>query len=459
MKRTIIILFSLVLCFNVKAQNWVPLDTGIHLHPNVSFPYGIMADNVHNNLFAFGAEYPSANFPGGFGGLTVWNNNIHKWEQWFSNMPWNSFGNEMTFFNNKVLYFYPYNDNSIPKSIILQFTSSNDLDTLKLLPNQDIHPSNACIYNGNLIVFNTSYSVTPQETINTFDGNIITPIGDTALSLIYDACVYKNELYCAGYMSNGMSGVAKLTNNGWKKIFQVYGGTCNIGDIMVYNNRLYVSGSWNETQVSANFGNNIVAYDGTNWDKLGGGVTSTFGPAYEQIMSMKVCKNKLFIVGKYTHAGSMPASKLLYWNDTTWCSIYKDLDSTGQLLKVEPLDDTLYVVADFFNIYGNSNYGIVAKLNNMDITDTCTTSFVSVGEINNQTNIMFYPNPTTSILNIVDENNQFQDATIQIKNNLGQLIFSSPFANQIDLSSLSAGMYFLTIDNIEKRRVIKIIKE
>lgn len=73
--------------------------------------------------------------------------------------------------------------------------------------------------------------------------------------------------------------------------------------------------------------------------------------------------------------------------------------------------------------------------------------------------LYIFPNPTTSIINIVDENNQLQNATIQIKNYLGQLVFTSSFTSQINFSSLSAGMYFLSIEDENSKKTIKIIKQ
>jgi AAA15 family ATPase/GTPase len=73
--------------------------------------------------------------------------------------------------------------------------------------------------------------------------------------------------------------------------------------------------------------------------------------------------------------------------------------------------------------------------------------------------ISIYPNPTTSFLNIVDKDNQLQNATIQIKNYLGQIVLSSPFTSQINLQNLSAGMYFLTVKDKDYLKTFKIIRE
>ena len=76
-----------------------------------------------------------------------------------------------------------------------------------------------------------------------------------------------------------------------------------------------------------------------------------------------------------------------------------------------------------------------------------------------QNSIKLFPNPTNSIINIDDEKKQFQNATIEIKNYLGQVVFTTPFASQINLQNFSAGMYFLTVKDKDYEKTVKIIKE
>ena len=73
--------------------------------------------------------------------------------------------------------------------------------------------------------------------------------------------------------------------------------------------------------------------------------------------------------------------------------------------------------------------------------------------------VSVYPNPANSIINIGDEFSQLQNATIQIKNYWGQLVFSSPFVSQINLQSLSSGMYFLTFLDEHKTHTVKFVKQ
>lgn len=73
--------------------------------------------------------------------------------------------------------------------------------------------------------------------------------------------------------------------------------------------------------------------------------------------------------------------------------------------------------------------------------------------------LTIYPNPTNSILNIINTQNQFQNATIEIRNYLGQVVFTSLYTSQIALSHFSTGMYFLTIQDKEYKMILKFIKD
>jgi hypothetical protein len=96
------------------------------------------------------------------------------------------------------------------------------------------------------------------------------------------------------------------------------------------------------------------------------------------------------------------------------------------------------------------------------VSQSCFISMstaTTIHENNLDNTLVIFPNPTTSVINISDKQNQFQNSTIEIKNYLGQLVFTTPFNSQINLSDLSAGMYFLTTEDKNNKRTIKIVKE
>lgn len=86
-----------------------------------------------------------------------------------------------------------------------------------------------------------------------------------------------------------------------------------------------------------------------------------------------------------------------------------------------------------------------------------TNQFVGVVENNTSINVMVYPNPTNSMLHIVFENKQAHEIKTTITNALGELLLFSENQNEIDLSNLSNGIYYLTInikDQIIKQKII-----
>jgi hypothetical protein len=105
--------------------------------------------------------------------------------------------------------------------------------------------------------------------------------------------------------------------------------------------------------------------------------------------------------------------------------------------------------------------GTTYDMNSSGILTIKYSNAVGIEELTSHSDaiINIYPNPTTSILNIIDKQNQFQNSTIEIKNYLGQIVFTTPFASQINLQNLSAGLYFLTIQDKSNSKTVKFIKQ
>ncbi|HRG01276.1 MAG TPA: kelch repeat-containing protein [Bacteroidia bacterium] len=154
--------------------------------------------------------------------------------------------------------------------------------------------------------------------------------------------------------------------------------------------------------------------------------------------------------------------------------LYGGLDSTGiitnTLVVFNPLDSSLTNYSGipslgrkgsmFFSMNGALYITTGLNENQARIKETWKNiDFVGLKETEIDNSLLIYPNPTNSILNIIDKQNQFQNATIEIKNYLGQIVFESHFNNQVNLLNLSNGMYFLSIRHKEQIKTIKFIKE
>jgi hypothetical protein len=66
--------------------------------------------------------------------------------------------------------------------------------------------------------------------------------------------------------------------------------------------------------------------------------------------------------------------------------------------------------------------------------------------------LMVYPNPTTGTLFVTQKEN------LTLSDLTGKLLLEQKNTNQLDMSSLPAGMYLLHIGD-EKRQTVKVIKE
>lgn len=68
-------------------------------------------------------------------------------------------------------------------------------------------------------------------------------------------------------------------------------------------------------------------------------------------------------------------------------------------------------------------------------------------QLNTDNVFRIFPSPVNSVLNIIDKQNQFQNATIDVINYMGQKVMSIPFNQQINVSSLQSGFYTIKIKN------------
>lgn len=76
-----------------------------------------------------------------------------------------------------------------------------------------------------------------------------------------------------------------------------------------------------------------------------------------------------------------------------------------------------------------------------------------------QNGFVVYPNPTNSIIYIINEQNQLQNSIIEITNAIGEVVFFNSFKTKIDISHLQQGIYFLTVRDKSTKKTIKIIKQ
>lgn len=109
----------------------------------------------------------------------------------------------------------------------------------------------------------------------------------------------------------------------------------------------------------------------------------------------------------------------------------------------------------------NGNYAVEINLNGcLDTSDCIAITTLDALEIDSDFNLLVYPNPVDDVL-IIQVENQFLEKTYTVKDNFGRIVSSGQILKSetaIDVSTLSPGLYHLTIENVEQRKysIIKL---
>lgn len=94
-------------------------------------------------------------------------------------------------------------------------------------------------------------------------------------------------------------------------------------------------------------------------------------------------------------------------------------------------------------------------------TPSCYTIVgLNILELENDFFVTIYPNPVTNSLHLKSEKIKLDNSMIEISSALGQVIIKLSYKNEIDISQLSRGCYFLKITTTDKVQFYsKFIKE
>ncbi len=140
----------------------------------------------------------------------------------------------------------------------------------------------------------------------------------------------------------------------------------------------------------------------------------------------------------YNSTGTLQ-DEVSYESNTPWPSCADETGYTLELITPD-LDNTLPENWDCINVNGSPN---AINSESLNIEDYKNNS------------ILVYPNPVKSILYIGQINDQFD---IDVYSILGQKVTSSRATNQLDLSRLEQGVYFVRIKTKTATIIRKVVK-
>lgn len=461
--------FILFLCFSyqMESQNWDSISRGRFNW----FVERTLVDSVHNILIVSGKHNAKVGNLSARG-ICSWNGT--NWDSLAGGInthdqvlnPQNPGGMVLTCipYNGKLLVGGYFTSIGTLKSTGIALWNGIDWDSL---PNRAFRYDKQChvddfLKKGNLLYLVGNFDTIagqPSKGLATWDGtnfNAITlPIGP-GFQNISSIIEYKNELYIGGDgflvgPNNNARDIFKFNGSNWISTTGngLYGTYAGIADLQIYNNELYASGHF--TKADGNPGNHIMKWNGNQWKDVGFGDQLTF----VNIKKMLVYHNKLWVFGGFDEVAGSFASNVAVYDGVNWCGLKDTLDNTINSATV--YNDTIYIGGGFWKANSDS-VKFIAKLKDPALYNTCVN--VGIDEQMLGSKVRVYPNPATLILHFSDDQNELQNASIDITNSIGQSVVQIPFSSTIDVSTLSTGCYFITITTSRKSVLhAKFIKE
>jgi hypothetical protein len=114
-----------------------------------------------------------------------------------------------------------------------------------------------------------------------------------------------------------------------------------------------------------------------------------------------------------------------------------------------------------FTLGVTGNYAVIINDRTNSTMSLCTAVLVlGMGTLATDLGIVFYPNPTSSLLFIEKKDNS--EVQIEITDNMGRLLYSRNTDNLktvLDIGTYPSGIYFISLSNIETTITQKIVKQ
>lgn len=293
---------------------------------------------------------------------------------------------------------------------------------------------------------------------------------------------FDGKLYLGGDFKNwnGAQGITRLESAGQNAPEPASFSAGLVGSVHcleVFKNALYAGGHFitNDSDSVAN----IARWNGSAWEAVGNGLN---GPVY----AMTVFNNQLVAAGAFTHSDTIEMPRIATWNDSTWNLLGAGFtDSTDTVLALAVYDDTLYAGGLIsasgsielnnlarldgsswfkFSLGSNGAVRTMAAYRNRlyiggDFTAAESTVCRYIITYNNKqkglglegvknSTFSVFPNPASDRVQIKTTGQQ-GSMNVRITDQKAQLILTKKLSEgieNIDLSNIAKGMYFLEIE-------------
>lgn len=443
MKKIIrLLVFFTSICFNpANAQTWQPIGTGTNDGVNVLCQYGsdlyaggeftiaggqlagyiakwngtswtplpLNVDGVVKDMIVFGGElYVTGTFAHA-GTLTV--NSIAKW----NGTSWSALGTGLAF-----------------------------VSTIGEGYSLEVH--NNLLYVGG---FFTNAGSTSTSNIAKWDGSTWTALSLGINGFVFDLQSFNGELYAGGnyFDASGVANTANLSKWDGTNWTAVSSGVNGIVEALhTYNNELYIGG-WFSTAGGVTV-NKITKWNGTIFSQFGLGLSTS------EVYTITDYNGDIYIGGSFNNVGGISCKKVAKWNGANWSPLGAGLSSTVRTLL--PYNGELHAGGQFSDPDSlSSGYDHIAKW---------ATNITGIERnFSDEKLLSIYPNPTKDLLTIQLSQTNTKNLNLKLINITGIVVLDIPISDLeqktiVDLSNLSAGVYFMVASEGNKIATYKIIK-
>lgn len=211
-----------------------------------------------------------------------------------------------------------------------------------------------------------------------------------------------------------------------------------IKEILVVDSILYVAGCFRSD--TGGPGNLIAAFDGENWDTMGGGLAYPPVPMSACALSMLWWHDALYACGQFIEAGGVPVNKIAKWDGQRWCGLPGTLNTNAGAVRTLAIwRDSLFMCGGFSTIDGEP-IRQVAKWIGGDAVENCSEP-VGTEDYLEETGIRAHPNPARDQLLVIAE----EPTQVIVFDALARTVWSGRLSGRmtVDVSSWEAGSYTL----------------
>lgn len=125
-----------------------------------------------------------------------------------------------------------------------------------------------------------------------------------------------------------------------------------IKDILIRDDILYVAGTF--TQDDGGPGNLVAAFNGEEWNDMGGGLYYTWAPMSGSALDLEWFQGELWVCGYFNWAAGIAARSIAKWNGRQWCIPPGDFRwayySQSKLHQMAVWRDSLYVCGGILSV-------------------------------------------------------------------------------------------------------------